>query len=178
MNLFALIAADPSETHHPFLAERAELLFGIPAALIIFAALVKFAGPMVKKSLGDRTARIQSEIDASAADRASAETEAAQIRQAKGDIAAERARILADADAQAAAVLDEGRKRIALEVADVEAKADADIAAAASRGSDELRAEIARLSEDVVDKVAMATIDPAFQNDLVEAFIAKVGATS
>ena len=36
------------------------------------------------------------------ADKASATAEAAQIRQAKGDIAAERSRILADAEAQAA----------------------------------------------------------------------------
>jgi F-type H+-transporting ATPase subunit b len=178
MNIVALIAVDPAKSLDPFFAARAELLFGIPASLIILGALVKFAGPAVKKAFADRTARIQAEIDASDADRTSAEAEATHIRQAKGDIEAERARILAEADAQAAAVLDEGRKRIALEIADAEAKADADIAAAASRGSDELRAEIARLSEGVVDQVAAATIDRALQNDLVEAFIAKVGASS
>lgn len=178
MTLFSLLAVDPAQSIDPFWAAKAELLFGIPASLIIFALLVKFAGPAVKKALADRTARIQAEIDASAADSASAAAEAAQIRQAKGDIAAERARILAEADAQAAAVLDEGRKRIALEVADVEAKADADIAAAANRGADELRAEIARLAESAIDKVASATIDARAQNDLIESFIAKVGATS
>ena len=176
MNLIALLAADPSETHHPFLAESAELLFGIPAALIIFAALFKFAGPMVKKSLAARTEKIQAEIDASSGDLAAAQSEASQIRQAKGDIDGERARLLAEADVQAESVLAEGRARVAAEAADLEARADADIVAAASRGADELRAEIARLSESVVDRVAEATIDPGLQNDLVESFISKVGA--
>jgi F-type H+-transporting ATPase subunit b len=178
MGLFSILAVDPAESLHPFWAARAELLFGIPASLIIFAALYKFAGPAVKKSMADRTARIQAEIDASASDKASAETEAANIRTAKGDIEAERARLLADADVQAAAVLTDGRARLQAEIADLEAKADADITAAASRGADELRAEISRLSESVMDQVAVATIDSATQTDLVEAFIAKVGASS
>jgi F-type H+-transporting ATPase subunit b len=178
MGFFSILAVDPAESLHPFWAARAELLFGIPASLIIFALLYKFAGPAVKKSMADRTARIQDEIDASVADKASAETEAADIRTAKGDIEAERARILADADAQATAVLVDGRARILAEIADLDAKADADIAAAASRGADELRAEISRLSEGVMDRVAAATIDSALQNDLVEAFIAKVGSGS
>lgn len=175
MILHSLLAVDPAQSGGPFWAAKAELLFGIPASLIIFALLVKFAGPAVKKALADRTARIQAEIDASAADSASAQAEADQIRQAKGDIAAERARILAEADAQAATVLDEGRKRIALEVADAEAKADADIATAANRGADELRAEIARLAESAIDRVAATTIDASTHNDLVESFIARAG---
>ena len=76
--------------------------------------------------------------------RPSAEAEAAQIRQAKGDIDAERARLLAEAEAQAAAVLADGRARLDDEVAELEAEPVADIAAAGSRVSDELRAEIAR----------------------------------
>jgi F-type H+-transporting ATPase subunit b len=178
MGLYSILAVDPAESLHPFWAARAELLFGIPASLIIFAALYKFAGPAVKKTMADRTARIQAELDASASDEASAETEAADIRQAKGDIGSERERILAEADAQAAAVLEDGRARLRLEIADLESKADADLAAAVSRGADELRAEISRLSESVMDRLAAATIDSATQTDLVESFIAKVGASA
>ena len=165
-------------THHWFLPETAEIIWGGLASLIIFALLWKFGGPAIKKAMAARTERIQKELDAAEADKASAATEAAGIRQAKGDIAAERARILADADAQAAAVLEDGRSRLRQELADIEAKALADIAAAQSRTGDELRAEIARLSVAAVDHIVTGSLDDATQQQLIENFIARVGATS
>ena len=88
-----------------FLPETAELIWGTAASVIIFAALFKFAGPAIKKAMAARTERIQAELDASAAAKADAETEAANIRRAAGDIESERQRLLADADTQAAALL-------------------------------------------------------------------------
>lgn len=165
-------------THSWLLPETAEIIYGGIASLLIFFALYKFGGPAIKKGMAARTERIQKELDAAEADKASAATEAAGIRQAKGDIAAERARILADADAQAAAVLEDGRSRLRQELADIEAKALADIAAAQSRTGDELRAEIARLSVAAVDHIVTGSLDDATQQQLIENFIARVGATS
>ncbi len=165
-------------THHWLLPETAEIIWGGLASLIIFVALVKFGGPAIKKSFAARTEKIQKELDAAAADKASAATEAAQIRTAKGDIAAERARLLSDAEAQAAAVLEDGRARLAAEVADVEAKAVTDIASAQGRVGDELRAEIARLSSAAVDHVVTGSLDDATQQELIENFIARVGASA
>ena len=84
---------------------------------------------------------------------------------------------MADARSQADAILAEGRTRLTAEVAELEAKADADIAAAASRGSDELRAEIARVSSAAVDAVIPSVLDFSTQQNLVENFISKVGAS-
>ena len=177
MNLVNLLAADPAETHHWLLPETAEIIYGGIASVLVIGALVKFALPMAKKSLAARTERIQKELDASAADLASAQADAAGIRTALGDIDAERARLLADARSQADAILAEGRTRLTAEVAELEAKADADIAAAASRGSDELRAEIARVSSAAVDAVIPSVLDSSTQQNLVENFISKVGAS-
>ena len=141
------------------LPETAEIIYGGLASLIIFYALFKFGGPLVKKSFAARTEKIQKELDAAAADKSAAATEAAGIRAAKGDIAAERARLLSDAETQAAAVLEDGRARLAVEVADVEAKAVTDIASAQGRVGDELRAEIARLSAAAVDHVVTGSLD-------------------
>lgn len=163
-------------THSWLLPETAEIIYGGIASLLIFFALYKFGGPAIKKGMAARTERIQKELDAAAADKAAAETEAAQIRQAKGDIEGERARILADAKAQADAVLADGRARLAQEVADLEAKAVADIAAAQGRVGDELRAEIARLSAAAVDHVVTGSLDDATHQELIEHFIARVGA--
>ena len=165
-------------SHSWILPETAEIIWGGFASLVIFWALFKFGGPAIKKSMAARTERIQKELDAAAADKASAATEAAQIRQAKGDIEGERTRLLADANAQAAAVIEDGRARLAVEVADLEAKAVVDIASAQGRVGDELRAEIARLSSAAVDHVVTGSLDDSTHQELIENFITRVGAGS
>ncbi|TPW10065.1 MAG: atpF [Acidimicrobiaceae bacterium] len=163
---------DITQTPSRFWPERYEIIFGAFASLLIFGLLVKFAGPLIKKGMAGRTAKIQAELDAGEAARADAETEAAQIRTAKGDIATERTRILAEADAQAAAILEDGRSRVSAEVADI------DIAAAAGRVGDELRAEIASLSSAAVDHVVTGSLDAATHQELIESFITRVGASA
>lgn len=179
MNLAAILAAeDITQTHSKFWPEGYELLFGIPASLLVFFLLWKFAGPPVRKGMAARTAKIQAELDAGEAARVAADAEAAQIRQAKGDIASERARMLAEADAQAAALLEDGRERLSQELVDLDARAAADIVAAAGRSGDELRAEIARLSSAAVDHVVTGSLDAATHQELIEQFIAGVGASA
>ena len=66
---------------------------------------------------------------------------------------------------------------LAIEVADLEARAAAEIAASRSRIGDELRAEIARLSATATADAVRATLDDRTQQELVDSFIAKVGAS-
>ncbi len=165
-------------THSWIWPETAEIIYGSTASALVFYALYRFGWPAMKKSLDARTERIQKELDAAAADTAAAATEAAGIRQAKGDIESERARILADAKAQADSLLVDGRARLVDEVADLETRAVADIIAARGRVGDELRGEIARLSSAAVDHVVTGTLDDATQQELIENFIARVGASS
>jgi F-type H+-transporting ATPase subunit b len=164
------------QTHHWLWPEGYEIVFGGIASVLIFSLLWWKAGPIVKKGLADRTARIQGEIDRAASALRQAETEAADIRKALGDIGSERARMLADADAQAEALLAEGRARLDTEVAELQAKADADIAAAMSRGSDEIRLEVAHLASTAADEVVVTTLDDDAQQRLIEDFISRVGA--
>ncbi|MEK0415400.1 MAG: synthase subunit [Actinomycetota bacterium] len=179
MNLVSVIIAaeDPTQSHHWLFPEIGEIIYGGLASLAIFFALYKFGWPAAKKALETRTATIQKELDDSANARRQAETDAANIRKALGDVASERAKLLAEADAQAAAILAEGRARITAEVADMEARANAEIAAARSRIGDELRAEIARLSAAATASVVRSALDDRAHQDLVDGFIAKVGAS-
>ena len=177
MRLLSLIAAeDPTQTHHWLLPETAEIIYGGLAFVIVASGLWKFALPEIKKALAARSAKIDEQLTNAANTRAAAEAEATGIRQAIGDIASERARILAEADSQAAAILTEGRARIAAEVADLEAKADADIAASRSRSGDELRAEIAQWAAAAASSADAASLTPGTQQDLIEGFINGVGA--
>ena len=179
MNLFSIVLAaeDPTQSHHWLFPEIGEIIYGGLASIIIFSALYKFGWPAAKKALEARTAKIQKELDDAATARRNAETDAVNIRKALGDIAGERTRLLAEADAQAATLLTEGRARIAAEVADLEARATAEIAASRSRIGDELRAEIARLSAVATADAVRATLDDRTQQELVDSFIAKVGAS-
>jgi len=185
MKFLTILAAESGEpiddarSVHWLWPEQAELIYGTLASLIIFAALFKFAGPAVKKAMAERTQSIQSDLDGSADAKTEADAEAADIRRAAGDIDAERQRLFADADAQAEAVLADGRRRLEEEVAELEARADADIASASGRVNDELRAEITRLSNAATEQLlAGGVVDDATQQDLIESFIARVGASS
>lgn len=173
-----LIASEEriDQSHHWLFPETYEIVFGGLASLIIFALLYWKAGPLIKKGMADRTARVQGELDAAATDKAEAEAEAAEIGRAKGDIGAERTRLFTDADAQAEALLTEGRARLDQEIADLHAKAAADVAAAMSRGGDELRAEIARLASSAADSIVADGLDDDTQQALIESFIQRVGA--
>lgn len=157
--------------------EQAELIYGSLASIIVIGLLVWKAGPFVKKAFAARTERIQNEIDGAAKARTDAEAEAARIRQALGDIESERQRLFTEADTQAEALLVDGRRRLDVEIADLEAKAEADIATAAGRTGDELRSEIARLASHATDQVVARTLDDATQQELVEQYISRVGAT-
>jgi F-type H+-transporting ATPase subunit b len=162
---------------HWFFPEKAEIIWGGLASIIVFLLLGKFAVPALKKGMADRTRRIQNELDSATSDRTDAVGEAERIRQAMGDIESERARLLAEADAQAEALLTDGRARLAQEILDAEARAEADIATAANRAGDELRAEISRLAAEATERVVAETLDAQLQQDLIEAYIAKVGAS-
>lgn len=177
MSLVAFLAEkDATQTPSKFWPEGYEMLFGIPASVIVFFLLWKFAGPVVKKGMAARTAKVQAELDAGEAARVDADAEAAQIRTAKGDISGERARLLAEADTQAAALLEDGRARLAQELEELDARAAAELVAAAGRSGDELRAEIARLSAAAVDHVVTGSLDEATHQELIENFISAVGA--
>ncbi len=167
-----------STSLNPYLAPMKEVIIGGLATLIVFGMLYKFAWPAIAQGMKDRTARIQTDLDESAAARSKAESDAAEIRTNLGDVEGERSCLFAEADAQAAALLEDGRARLTQEIAELEVKAEADVAAAAGRGADDLRADIARYSSQAIESSVATSLDDATQQELIESFIARVGAAS
>jgi len=165
-----------STSLNPYLAPLKEVVIGGLATLIVFAMLYKFAWPAIAQGMKDRTARIQKDLDDSAAARKQAESDAADIRTSLGDIDGERTRLFAEADTQATSLLEEGRARLEHDVVEMESKADADIEAAAGRGAEDLRADIARYSSQAIESSVTSSLDDATQQELIEGFIARVGA--
>ncbi|MGI9644297.1 MAG: F0F1 ATP synthase subunit B, partial [Ilumatobacteraceae bacterium] len=165
-------------TNHWLFPDQAELIYGTTASIIIFALLWKYAGPPIMKAFRARTERIDNELNSAqqAVDDANADAE--RIRGQKGDIDAERRRLFNEADAQAEALLTDGRARLENEVAELEARAVAEIESAANRSGDELRSDIARIVTESTDRVVADTLDESTDRDLIEAFIQRVGASS
>ena len=162
----------------PILPPIKEIFVGGAASLIVFALLWKFAGPAIGKSLAARTARIQGELDGAAEAQVDADRQAADIRAALGDIDGERQRLFTEAEQQADAILSDGRARLEAEIAELHTRAEADIVSATTRGGDELRAEISRHAAGSIDTVVARTLDDAAQQELIESFIQRVGASS
>jgi F-type H+-transporting ATPase subunit b len=162
----------------PILPPIKEIFIQGAATLIVFVAIWKLAGPAMAAAVRGRTARIQGELDGADEAQVEADRQAADIRAALGDIDGERQRLFAEAEQQAEAILTDGRARLDAEIADLHARADADIASAATRGGDELRGEISRYAAGSVDTVVARTLDDAAQQELIESFIQRVGASS
>jgi len=185
MPMFATLGAisllaeeDPTRTHSWIFPEGPELIWGTLSFLIVAFLLWKFAWPQAKQMMQDRTGRIQAQLDEAAAAKAGAEEAATSIRAAKGDIDAERQRMLADADAQAARLVSDGRARLEQEVAELLAKADSEIDSVQGRLQSEVQAEVAELAATATEHLVGQSLDDELQQQLVEDFIARVGAAS
>jgi len=163
---------------NPILPPIKEIFIGGAASLIVFAALWKYALPAMKKAMHERSDRIQSEIDSASEAKTDADTQAGEIRTALGDIDAERQRLFAEAETQAEAILADGRVRLDAEIAELHERAEADVSSAAGRSSDALRADIGRSASASIDRVVADTLDDPAQQELIEAFIQRVGAST
>jgi F-type H+-transporting ATPase subunit b len=171
-------AEDPSQSHHWLWPEQSEIIYGTIAFAVVAFLLWKFGLPQVKKMAAERTARIQREMDEAASAKAAADEAAVRIRQQLGDIESERQELLAEAEAQAAQLLDDGRRRLADELVELEEKAEADLAAASTRVVSEIQAEVARVAAAATERLVVENLDDATQAELIEQFVARVGAST
>jgi F-type H+-transporting ATPase subunit b len=154
--------------------ENAEIIFGTLASLVIFAALWKFAMPAIKKSLAERTEKIQATMDKAASTRAVAEADAAAARSKLGNAEAEAADIVAAARRQAAEIESTSAARLDAELVELRSKAMADIDSLASRSAADVQGNIARLAVGAAERVVESNLDADTQQALIEQFIAQV----
>ncbi|MCY3632721.1 MAG: F0F1 ATP synthase subunit B [bacterium] len=165
------------EAPNPIIPEVTEIIWG-GAAFVVLLALMKWKlFPVVKNLMEQRTQRIQDAID-------DADRQRAEAAEVKANYEAE----LADAKAEAARIVDEAREQAATVRADLQARAEADIAEMRERAAADVEASkrqaIADLQSEVSDialGAAEAVIgrsleDPEMQRQLVDDYIARVGA--
>ena len=171
-----IVAAEKVQTKRSWLPEWYEIVFGGFAFIVVATLLVKLAFPQIAAALKKRSERIATELEQANADRERAIADATQIRAQLGDVASEKARIVADADATAARMLVEGRERLQAELAELEAVAAADIVATRARLTADVRASVAAWASIATDRVVARSLDDAAMLRLVEDAIVKIGA--
>jgi F-type H+-transporting ATPase subunit b len=178
LGAIGLAAEDQTKSASWIFPESPEIIWGTLSFLVVAFLLWKFGWPQAKQMMSDRTARIQAQLDEAAAAKAAAEEAARSIRAAKGDIGAERQRLLAEADAQAARLLSDGGARLEQEVAELLAKAESEIESVQGRLQSEVQAEVAELAARASEQLVIQSLDDELHQQLVEDFIARVGAAS
>lgn len=157
------------------LPKMAEFIPALIAFLIIWVVAAKFVWPSVLGMMDQRQQKIQSDLDAAAAEKASAVKEHQEyqvqianaqneadeiIAEAKGQAEAERARILAKAQEEAAATVAKARDAV----------------------SSERRKALAELSDSVIDlsveiagKIIGNSLSDSDQRKLAEKYLMEVG---
>jgi F-type H+-transporting ATPase subunit b len=173
-----VLASSQFEAKNKWLPEAAEVLWGTIAFVIVMGGIIWKGGPAIKKMFVGRTERIRGEIEGARRLKLEADGAAAEIRRNRGDIEAERSRLLADADATAQRVRVEGRQRIEEEVAELQERTLEEIQASRSRLSEELQAQVGALAADATERIVVASLNEATLHDLVEQYVARVGATA
>jgi F-type H+-transporting ATPase subunit b len=163
------------EAPHKWLPEGYEIILGTIAFAVIFGALWKFAGPAAKTALKARTARIQAELDKSAAAKAGAQEEAGAVKRDLAGAESEAAQIVADAKAAAAQMKTDQLARIDVELAELRQKATADLATMRARSLSEVQGSVAQLAVGAAEQVVVRNLNQETQYELVEKFIEQVG---
>ena len=153
-----------------------EVWWGTSAFLVVAAILWWKALPAAKNMASGRTERIRSELEAAASARARAEAELSEIQARLADADAERARIRAEAQQTAAAVQAQLAARAEQEAAELRARAAADAESSKAQAEADLRAEVGAIAIGAAEAVVARNLDPETQRNLVERYIASVGA--
>jgi F-type H+-transporting ATPase subunit b len=155
-----------------------EVIWGSIAFLCIVALFLwKGLGP-VKGMWYGRIERIANELETAEAARVEAEGKLAAVESDIADADSERDRILAEARETADTVKAQIIERAGTDASDLRARGAADVEAQKAQATSDLQAEIGVLAIGAAEAVVTNSLDAGTQNDLIEAYINRVGAGS
>lgn len=159
----------------PVIPKTSEIFWGGIAWLLVMIIVVKVGVPAIKKTMQARADKIKGDLEAAEASKAAAATELEEYRSK-----------LADANGEAARIVDEARQQAEGVKADIIARAEADASEIRTRANDEvriaseramadLRQQVAVMSVDLAGKIVEKNLDPATQQSLIDSYISNVG---
>lgn len=155
-----------------------EFWWGLLAFLVILYFIVTKALPLAKAAL--EKGQADAVADATAAEAAVAESRAkiADATAKLGDANAESDRIMAEANEAAQKLRVDSANRTQQLVNDMWAKAQADAASMKVQAQADMQAEVATQAMGAAEQVVHSSLDAAGQSDLIDSYIAGLGANS
>lgn len=177
MNSIGLLAAAEAggKASNPILPVWNEIIWGGAAFAILFIVMAKFAYPAIQKVMDARSEKIQSDLDAADSARSDAESLRGEYDAKLAEAQAEAARIIEAARSDAEQVRQDRIAAIEPEIAEKRAQAEADIEAAKDRALTDLRAQVTSLAVGAAEQVVRSSLDEAAHARLVDDYIESVG---
>ncbi len=152
-----------------------EFYWGSAAFGIIFVIFLWKGVPAISKLMKARTARIEDEIAAAAAQKAAAEDQLATLSGQLGDADAEAAKIIADAREQATKLEADLLVRAEADVAETKERSRIEIQAQRDQALADLRAAVAHQARVAADAVVRQNLDDAgTQSALIDDYISQL----
>jgi F-type H+-transporting ATPase subunit b len=163
------------EAPNPIFPEVNEIIWGGLSFLVLFLLLAKFGYPAIKKSMDDRTAQIQGDLDAAATAKAE---QAAVLDRYNAELAgakAEAARIIEEARQSADAVRKDLIARAETEATELRQRNAEQLTAERERLMGEVQGQVATLAIELAERVVESNLDRDAQLRLIDSYIANVG---
>jgi len=173
---FLLAAEAPNQVILP--GDINEAIWGSISFILIVLLIVWKGRPAIKAMWNGRIDRIRNEVQAAADVRAAAEARLAEVEASIADVDQERQRIVAGAREDAASVKAQIIARAGTDAADLRARGRADAEGARAQAAADLQAEIGALVIGAAEKVVASSLDASTQSELIDTYIANVGARS
>jgi F-type H+-transporting ATPase subunit b len=165
----------PATTHSPILPETNELIYSIISFAVLALLFMKFAYPMVKKTMEGRTDKIRTDLDTAESAKTEAETVLSQYRAQLADAKSESNRIIEEARSQAERVKNDMIAATQAEVNELKAKAATDVETARTQAMASLRSSVSDMAIEIAEKVVERNLDRETNLRLVDSFINQVG---
>jgi F-type H+-transporting ATPase subunit b len=152
-----------------------EMIWGGLAFAIVALVLMKYAFPLVKKSLKAREDKIRGDLEGAEKARADAEEEKRRYEASLAESRGEANRIVEEAREAAEQVRRDLIARAEADAADVRARAQEDARLAAARAMTDLQGRVADISIELAERIVERNLDRDTQLALVESYISSVG---
>ncbi|HEY1739544.1 MAG TPA: F0F1 ATP synthase subunit B [Acidimicrobiia bacterium] len=168
-------ADDCQQAPSPLKPANNEIIWGSAAFLVLLLAMFKWGVPAVRNMETAREDRIRTDLETAESAKTEAETSLAQYRAQ-----------IANANAEAQAIVDDARKAADNVRQDLIARAEADATAirekanedtqlAVDRARVDLNRQVASMSVELAGKIVERNLDQSTQQQLIDSYIASVG---
>ena len=154
------------------LPETSELIAGIIAFAIVFFFVWKWALPTISKTLDQRQAAIQGQMEEAEKAKAEAESLLSDYRAQLADSKSEGNRIIEDARATAEQMRSEIIAKAEAEAEQIRAKARADAEAELARALAEAKGQVGDISVDLAGRIVGEALDAEAHEDLINRYLA------